>query len=421
MRPERRHEVLALSDAFPLIARGAGHSYGDAALPAADGKIVMTERMDKFISYDADNRVLKCEAGVTLLDFFNSFVPRSAYLPVTPGISEITIGGCIAADIHSKNHWREGGFSRSVKSLSILTSEAGLVSCSRSENPQLFAATLAGYGLTGLIIEAELQLQPLLATTLQTQAQCATGIDELFARYQEATEKHAYAVGWIDYLNDTTPRGLVLTADYDLHAQKKEFAPWQPKKKKPLGLMAPAFNALSQSMFNRVFYAKHQMAPSAAQELRPFLFPWDNLANFNELYGKNGFYEYQCCVPEEGALEFFKMLSCELAEIKNDVPVYFAAFKRMSNCEGLMSYPFKGYSFLIDVKATAPAHAFLERLDALVCEYGGRVNLAKDARLSARYCHIMYPQTNAFLTVAEQFNKRGLRASAMAQRFEWIR
>lgn len=236
----------------------------------------------------------------------------------------------------------------------------------------------------------------------------------------QATEQHPYAVGWIDYLNGRTPRGMILSAGF-ADDTREGFTPWASAKRKPLRLIAPAFNRLSQSMFNHLFYNKHKLTPQSRQDLRPFLFPWDNLPNFNELYGPRGFYEYQTCVPEEAAESFFADLSRLLLEARSDMPVYFAAFKRMGETEGTMSYPFKGYSFLIDVKATPKAEIYLERLDALTCDYGGRVNLAKDARLPAEACKKMYPKTDAFLSVVESYNKRGLRASAMARRFGWSR
>jgi hypothetical protein len=236
----------------------------------------------------------------------------------------------------------------------------------------------------------------------------------------QATERHPYAVAWIDYLNGRAPRGIILSADFT-DDDKKNYAPWLPTNRRPLRLIAPVFNALSQSVFNHLFYNKHKLMPESVQELRPFLFPWDNIPNFNELYGPQGFYEYQACVPEEAAERFFAELSHLLLEARSDMPVYFAAFKRMGETEGIMSYPFKGYSFLIDVKATDKAEIYLDRLDALVCDCGGRVNLAKDARLSAESCKKMYKQTDTFLSVVERFNKPALQASAMARRFGWSR
>ncbi len=416
MRPERHKEILALDLAHPYLARGAGHSYGDAALPAdGDATLISTTRMDKFLGWDQESLTLRCEAGVDLRNVFNALTPRKAYLPVTPGVSEVTIGGCIASDIHSKNHWRMGGFSRSVKSITLLTAR-GLLTCSRTQEPELFAATISGYGLTGLIVETELQLTSLPGLILDNHAIPARGHLELFTAYKDATEKHAYAVGWVDFLNDATPRGMVFASDFS--ATQKEFTPWPAMKRKPLHLISPFFNGFSQSIFNRVFYARHKGAPHAQIPLRPFLFPWDGLPNFNRLYGPQGFYEYQCCVPEEAGLVFFEELTRRIRRHR-EVPVLFAAFKRMGMSEGMMSYPFPGYSFLLDVHASAKAREFLDSLDEMVIAHQGRVNLSKDARLSATTVRTMYPQLDAFLATIRHFNPAGLKASAMAQRFAW--
>ena len=418
IRPERIGDVKAalLQPGISTIApRGLGRSYGDAALNAS-GALLSMERLDRFLSFDQDTRILRVEAGVSVLDVMRVVVPSGLTLAAVPGLSDITVGGCAAFDIHTKNHWHSGGFGDWVISLRMLLASGEIVDCSRTLNSELFYATLGGLGLTGLILELEIQLDVLPGTLVQNKSQSFEGLADLFEKFQQSMATATHAVAWIDLLNGRGNTGVMIASSILSDVNSDADTLWSPKKKKPLNLIAPFFNTLSNRAFNLVFAAKHKAQPQVISNLRSFLFPWDALPNWNQLYGKPGFVEYQCCIPLAKAKDGLEAILAAVLAEKASYPVFFGAIKRMRTGIGMLSFPIEGYSLLLDFPVRKGLWQFLDRIDNIVADHGGRVYLAKDGRLSAAAFARMYPRREEWLKVRDTFDPEHRFASDMGRR-----
>lgn len=421
-RPERRDEVLmapAELTGSSLLATGLGNSYGDAALNAS-GILASMARMDRMLSFDAERAILSAEAGVTVLDVMRTFVPQGLTLAATPGLSNISLGGCAAFDIHSKNHWLTGGFGASVLSMRVLLADGKVIMCSREKDSDLFFATIGGMGMTGIILDMELQLHRLAGLTASSQSLPFRGVSELLKLIIEAKEKSStsHMVAWVDLLNRSDPGGYLIVSKLVAGATSNDI--WKNKKAPPLGLIAPFFNRLSNKAFNLAFSLKHRFQPTAKTNLRSFLFPWDSMPNWNRLYGKKGFVEYQCCIPAGNAAESLTHLFAYVLRHKASFPAYFAAVKSIRAGDGMLSFPLDGYSILFDFPVSDGLWKFLDELDELIIAAGGRVYLAKDGRVSADAYQRMYPRLAEWQSIRRKYDPDNLFVSDMARRLNLV-
>ena len=420
-RPERvadLAEVVAFPPGDTIIPRGAGKSYGDAALNGA-GTVLSLERMDRMLGFSASDSVLTVEAGVLVLDVMRFALPKGLTLAVAPGSSGISMGGCAAFDIHSKNHWVKGGFGDWVDSMRILLADGSIVACSRTSDPDLFFATLGGMGLTGVILDLDICLEPLAGTRVCNESLPFDGLDEMFAHFDRRLPTSSHCVSWYDLLNHPHPRGIVISSTFvagpapDSDAVMKE---WDRVSNPPVDLLALTYNHLSNRVFNVAFASKHRSRPVRECTLRPFLFPWDSIPDWNRLYGKKGFVEYQVCIPEHSARAAFTTLLSRVIRDRDRYPVYFAASKRMRPGAGMLTFPLDGYSMLLDFPVREGIWAMLDELDSIVADHGGRVFLAKDGRLSAPMFARMYSGIDHFQTIRDRVDPTGKFSSDMARR-----
>ncbi len=420
-RPERLaalKEVVAKGPVSTIIPRGAGKSYGDAALNST-GCVLSLERMDKMLWFSEDRRLLTVEAGVQVLDVMRFALPRGLSLPVAPGSSAITMGGCAAFDIHSKNHWIKGGFGDWVEAMSVLLADGEIVSCSRMANPDLFYATLGGMGLTGVILDIDVRLEPLSGTRVRNESRTFNGLGEMFQAFNERLPTASHCVSWYDLLNYPNPRGVVISSTFVAGPDPASDAvmdEWDRVSNPPVDLLALTFNNLSNRVFNFAFAAKHRVSPIRECSLRPFLFPWDSIPDWNRLYGRKGFVEYQICIPEAATEAAFDQLLTRVIRDRDRFPVYFAASKRMRPGVGMLTFPLDGYSMLLDFPVREGIWGMLDELDQIVAEHGGRVFLAKDGRLSSAAFARMYPGIDHFREVRERVDPTGRFCSDMARR-----
>ena len=158
-RPEKGCEInvaLETEREASIIARGLGRSYGDAAVNGGAGVLDLS-RLNRMLSFEPETGLLECEAGVSLKEILDTFVPRGYFLPVLPGTKFVTVGGAIANDIHGKNHHKNGTFGQSVENLRLLTASGEVLTCSPADNAEAFWATVGGMGLTGVILSAKLR------------------------------------------------------------------------------------------------------------------------------------------------------------------------------------------------------------------------------------------------------------------------
>lgn len=369
----------------PFLAFGLGRSYGDACLNEG-GTLLDTRGLDRFIALDADRGLLACEAGASLGEILDLVVPRGFFLPVVPGTKHVTVGGAIANDVHGKNHHRAGTFGAQVAEIELLRSDGRPVVCSPSENPDLFAATVGGLGLTGLILAAVLRLGRIRAPWLRTEATPLGGLDDFFGRASEADAASEFTVAWIDCLSSgsRTGRGILFRGDW---AEAGEAARAPARRRRlaiPLELPFSPLNRLTLGAFNAAYYARNRLARGARTvHFEPFFFPLDGVEHWNRIYGRDGLLQFQCAVPPEAAPAAIREMLAAVA--KAGQGSFLAVLKRFgaARSPGLLSFPREGATLALDFPNRGERTARLFReLHAMVAAHGGRLYPAKDAHMS---------------------------------------
>lgn len=376
----------------PTLAYGMGRSYGDSPLAASD-HVLVTRGMDRVIAADWDNGVVLAQAGMTLAALIEVALPRGWFPAVTPGTKFVTLGGAVANDVHGKNHHIAGTFGLHVRRLQLARSDEGLVECSPSVRPELFAATVGGLGLTGVILAVEVQLRRIASSQIDQRAIRFGSLDEFFSISELHDNTHEYTVAWIDCLARGTSagRGRYMAGnhandgDLTLASARQASMPIDP----PFSLV----NGLSLRAFNTAYYHRQRRKTVESRVgYDPFFYPLDSLLHWNRMYGKPGFQQYQCVVPQHQGREVIRALMAEIS--RSGTGSFLAVLKQCGNVKspGLLSFPLPGLSLALDFPQRSDVTARLfGRLDALVHEAGGRLYPAKDAHMQAHHFKRAYP------------------------------
>ena len=389
VRIERRDAPLPVTPE-PILAYGNGRSYGDACLN--DGGVLLhTRGLDRFIAFDAQRGILRCEAGVLLSEILDFALTRGWILPVLPGTQFVTVGGAIANDVHGKNHHRVGSFGEHVLRFELLRSDGSRRECSRLENADWFRATLAGLGLTGLVTWAELQLQPSVGPWVGAQALPFRGVAAFLDLSRESEITHEHVVAWIDCGSGRgAGRGLLQRANpLQNTASPTRRKRWSVPLTPPLSLV----NRLSVRLFNNVYYALGaRTAAPRRQDYRDFLFPLDAVENWNRIYGPRGFLQFQCVVPEAAAQDTLDAIIRRVSE--SGSASFVAVLKRMGDrpASGMLSFPRAGVTLAVDFPMQgAPTLRLLDALGELVADVGGALYPAKDACMRPAHFQQAFP------------------------------
>ncbi len=422
LRPERYAQLVPARDY--CIARGQGRGYGDCAINTGHD-VILTERVNRLLSFDADKGILRAEAGVTLAELLEVFVPRGWFLHVTPGTKYVSLGGCIAADVHGKNHHHDGSFSASLLEIELALADGSYRRCSPGKDPELYWATVGGMGLTGIITEATLQLHPVETAYIVVRHFQARDIDETFQLFDDANWDDQYTVAWIDCLakGSSLGRSIVMAGH---HALRDDLAgkindPLRIKKRgernMPFNLPAGVLNSLSVRAFNSLYYSMQSSNKGIfISDYDHFFYPLDGVGNWNRMYGKRGFVQYQCVIPLDHSRQGMKLLLEALTDSRR--PSFLAVLKRLGKeGTGLLSFPAEGYTLAIDIPLTdSGVFQFLDRLDDIVLKHGGRVYLAKDARLREETFRAMYPRLSVWQKKKADIDPGNIFTSDMSRR-----
>lgn len=371
---------------------GNGCSYGDSCL-AASNHVVQMRSLDRFIQTDWENGVILAEAGVTLAEILTIAIPRGWFLSVTPGTQFATLGGAIANDVHGKNHHLRGTFGNHVLRFGLLRHGQEALTCSPSENVALFAATIGGLGLTGVIEWAEIRLMPIRSSQIDSTVVRFGGLSEFFALSAELDHQHEYSVAWIDCLakGSNTGRGVFIVGDHARCGQQE--VDRRPKLRVPLAPPFSLINKLSLRAFNAVYWRAHPARRTRQlSSYEPFFYPLDRILHWNRIYGRKGFQQYQCVIPDVVAEVAVRELLSAIAE--SGLGSFLAVLKRCGDIAspGLLSFPLPGTSLALDFPQKAELdRALFPRLDAIVREAGGRLYPAKDAHMTGSDFRQAYP------------------------------
>ncbi|SDG95440.1 FAD/FMN-containing dehydrogenase [Bradyrhizobium sp. Rc2d] len=402
------------------VARGNGRAYGDAAIGAA--RTVAMTGFDRVRWFDPATGRIRLEAGVLLSDLIETFGPRG-FLPfVVPGTRFVSIGGAIAADVHGKNHHCEGGFGRYVESILLRTGQGEVIEASREQNSDAFFATIGGMGLTGIILEATMRLRPAETGWIRERVISASDLDAAM-RALDASDSATYSVAWIDCVarGKDLGRALIYLGE---HAGKDELAAGaaafpvgkEPGLRVPVDLPSMTLNRISIRAFNELYYRMGARRAGGSQvvSLYPYFFPLDSLKDWNRIYGKRGFLQHQCVIPEQGARAVLGDILERVAR-RGDAS-FLAVLKKLGQGDGILSFPLPGYTLALDFPLKGDILNFLDEIDRLVVAAGGRLYLAKDARQSRATFAAGYPALSRFNAIRKSLDPAGTIRSKLSQR-----
>jgi FAD/FMN-containing dehydrogenase len=421
-KPSHLPSILDSPESASYIARGLGRSYGDAALNR-EGGVISFIRLNRFLAFDPGSGVLECEAGVSFEEILRYFLPRGYFLPVTPGTKFVTLGGAIASDIHGKNHHRVGTISRFVLDLRLLTPGGEILTCSREENPDVFRATLGGMGLTGLVLSARIRLQPVETAYVLVDYGKARNVDEALTRMEESDHRYEYSVAWIDCLaaGRSLGRSVLMRGNPALRSDVPARIPDPLAVRRSLRFSIPfdfpswGLNRATVGAFNAAFYRKHSDETGRLVDFDTYFYPLDSIRDWNRMYGRRGFVQYQVVFPMStsrvGLIDLLeKFRSSERVS-------FLAVLKRFGDPdEGLLSFPLSGYTLTLDLPVQDGLFSFLREMDQVVIRHGGRLYLAKDAVTTAESFAAMYPHLEEFRKVRERLDPGSRLTSSLARR-----
>ena len=402
-----------------VIARGNGRCYGDASLAQHS---VSTLKYDKVLAFDITNGIFECQSGITLDQILDIIVPQGWFLPVTPGTKFITVGGAVASDVHGKNHHVDGSFSGHIIDMDIITGNKETITCSANDHSDLFWATCGGMGLTGIITRVKFSLKKISTAYIRQKQIKARNLEDLIRLFEEYKD-YTYSMAWIDCLQkgDTFGRGILIVGEHatpeELNEQQRK-APLQLAAKRklsvPFNLPSFALNTLTVKAFNWLYYLKNTKREiNNVIPYEPFFYPLDAILHWNRGYGKAGFVQYQFVLPlekKEGLVAILQKIS------DAGLGSFLAVLKVFGKQDSLISFPMEGYTLALDFPVRKGLFEFLDKLDEIVLQYGGRLYLSKDARMKQEVFWKSYPNAQKFADIIKTYNGAKLFRSVQSDR-----
>ena len=418
-RPERLRDVVDYIQQSSklethLIAVGSRKSYGDACLNE-NAHVLLMERMNRILNFDNNTGDVTCEPGVTFHDLFDTFLERGFMPPVTPGTGYVTIGGAVTNDVHGKNHDKMGSFGNHIKWIEMIDSSGKTIRASSRTNTDLFRATIGGLGLTGIITSVCFTMQKIPHNAVLVRYKRMKNIGEYVNRLIESRGKYEFSVGWVDM----TARGKSLGRGI---LEEANFADSDITYKRPQGKAVPkiipgfAINKLTTKIFNTRYYKRiPEKGLDKFMPLQKFLYPLDKWQNWNRLYGKKGFYQVQCVVPDKTA----EISLSRIIKACKGSASPLAVIKTLGDkTAGMLSFPMKGVTLAIDLPNTSRTENIIKNIHEIVATHGGRVYLAKDGLLDVETFRKMYPNYRDFIKIKDSYDSMNLFSSSMSRRLE---
>lgn len=408
-----------MSSTGHFIPRGNGRCYGDASLAITT---ISTLHYNRILSFDTINGIFECQSGLTLDKILEVIVPKRWFLPVTPGTKFITAGGAVGSDVHGKNHHVDGSFSNHIIEMDVMVADGTVITCSPTQNSDLFEATCGGMGLTGMITRIRFRLKKIETSYVKQKQIKAANLEELIAFFEKYND-YTYSMAWIDCLTkgEHFGRGILIVGE---HAGESDLNERQKKKKLdvhgkmkitfPFNLPSWVLNTLTVKVFNFLYYGKNfKKELNNVVPYEPFFYPLDAILHWNRGYGKKGFVQYQFVLPlsaKQGLVDILNRISDE------GLGSFLAVLKVFGKQDSLISFPEEGYTLALDFPVRDGLFRFLDELDQIVLQYGGRLYMSKDARMKPEVLINGYPRIEEFKDIIRKYNPSYKLSSVQSER-----
>ena len=402
------------------LSRGMARSYGDASLPASMSDLVANSRLaNRVISFDLETGLFRAEAGLSLFALNQLTWPRGWTTPVTPGTQYVTLGGMVAADVHGKNHHVERGFGEHVTRLRMRVASGDIVECSPQREAELFRATVGGMGLTGHILEVEVQLKHIPSAWIWQRSERFASLETMIDRLKEAEQTWPYTLCWVDLLagGDAIGRGIMSIGRW-AEPHEAPAQPPAPKSTLTLPLMMPSWLGMPWTvrLFNMAtYYGFGSNIREGVVHPWTFFYPLDVVLEWNRLYGRRGFTQYQCILP----LTEDRSRPRRFIELVRSLggTVYVCVMKTCgAQGQGMLSFPKPGITFAMDLPIDRRTQSIVDRLNERLIEEGGRIYLAKDAFTRPEHFRAMEPRLDEWLRVRRKWDPEGRLRSVQSVR-----
>ena len=412
--PKNQQEIIEILKKLKkegIITRGLGRSYGDVSLYK---NTLSLEKYEKNLELNEKLGILNCSANLSLIEILKKIVKKGWFLNVSPGTKYITIGGAIANDVHGKNHHNDGSFSDYIEEIKIITPDGVIRNCSRTSGYDLFKATCGGVGLTGVIISAKFKLLKVKSKNLDVKVFKTKNINETLKKFKELN-KSKYLVAWVDTVNKNDfGKSVILSGD---HSDDNDL---DLKLKK--GFKLPSFigslfmNIFFISIFNKLYFFKHQNDLETKQDLDSFFYPLDRVLNWNKFYGKKGFTQIQILIKDENKyveilnkiFYFFK---------KKNTFSYLTTLKEYGNGNNnYLSFAEKGLSVTLDIPIKNNFYKIYEEFEKLLINENIKIYLAKDSFMSKTFFYASYDKIKLFTNLKKKIDPMRKFKSIQSQR-----
>ncbi len=417
--PLKEHQIISKvqnARKNTLITRGLGRAYGDSA--QLDQETVLSLKNFKIINLDKNNHELTAQGGASFDEILSIIIPEGFFLPVSPGTRFVTVGGAIAADVHGKNHHKDGTFGKNVKRILLIDGNGELLELSQfnenQENRAKFWATFGGMGMTGVILEATFSLIPISSSFISVDTTRYENLDDLMDKMIESDKNHRYSVAWVDSLNKNF-RGVLTSGNHSskdslpskLTTQALEYD-IKSIGKTPNIIPGGLLNQLTVRAFNEAWYRKSPKSKEGElQSIGKYFYPLDGIKDWNLIYGKQGFIQYQFVIPDKEAY----LIRYTLESLKKlPASCFLTVLKRFGNINlSPLSFPTPGWTLAIDIPANTPGlNIELHKLDEKIVSAGGRIYLAKDSRQSSETFKKSYPRLQEWLKLKEILDPKSI-------------
>lgn len=395
--PDTKLNFLQYTDT-KILTFGKGRSYGDVN-QNSEGTIIDNSYHNRFIGFDREKGILTAQSGVTLEQVLDLVVPQGWFLSVTPGTRYVTLGGALANDVHGKNHHKVGSFGTFVEAFELCRSDGSRIICSKTQNSEYFYATIGGLGLTGWVNWIQIKLTPIQNDNMVVSSIKFTNLDEYFELNQKLEQEYTYTVAWIDCLasGKSLGRGIYFAAE---HSPTNDDLVAKSKKSRNF-IFNPSFslvNKLTLKTFNWMYYHKSYPSLPKLQHYLPYFYPLDGINNWNRMYGKSGFYQYQCVIPYTNAKQNITEILKTIEQSGSGS--FLAVLKTFGEIHsgGLLSFPRRGVTLALDFPNQGKnTKELFSKLDQIVYSAEGALYPAKDAMMDARMFRQSYPKLDEFI------------------------